>query len=91
MYVTVAKFYSNSAYTTEENAAWPLDSALLGIKAKPTAKSLIQCSKIQVQLCGFKILYLSAFQILLLCPPSHFNPPLSIHYSHSFSLAQQSA
>ena len=26
MYVTVENFQSNSVYTTEENAAWPLDS-----------------------------------------------------------------
>ena len=49
MYVTVEKFQSNSAYATEENAAWPLDSAPMGIKAKPAAKFFIWCYKFQVQ------------------------------------------
>ena len=39
MYVTVEKFQSNSAYTTEENAAWPLDSAPMGIKAEPALQN----------------------------------------------------
>ena len=72
MYVTVEKFYSNNVYTTEE--AWPLDSALLGIKAEPTAKFLIWCSKIQLSKC---------FHF----PPIPFQPPLSIHHPHSFTLA----
>ena len=49
MYVTVENFQSNSVYATEENAAWPLDSAPMGIKAEPTAKFFIQCYKFQVQ------------------------------------------
>ena len=38
MYVTVEKFQSNCEYATEEKAAWPLDSAPMGIKAEPMAK-----------------------------------------------------
>ena len=49
MYVTVENFQSNSAYITEENAAWPLDSAPVGIKAKLTAKFFIQYYKFQIQ------------------------------------------
>ena len=49
MCVTVEKFQSNSAYATAENAAWPLDSGPMGIKAEPTAKFLIWCYKFQVQ------------------------------------------
>ena len=40
MYVTVKKFQSNSVYATEENAAWLLYSAPMGIKAEPAAKIL---------------------------------------------------
>ena len=49
MYVTVKKFQSNSAYATEENAAWPLDSASTGIKAEPTSKFFIWYYKFKVQ------------------------------------------
>ena len=49
MCVTVKKIQSNSAYTTEEKAAWPLDSAPMGIKAKPVVKFFIQCYHFQVQ------------------------------------------
>ena len=62
MYVTVEKFQLNCDYTTEEKAAWPLDSAPTGIKAEPMAKLFIRCYKFQVQdYVVSKIHSLSAF------------------------------
>ena len=70
MYVTVEKFQSNCEYT-EEKADLPLDSAPMGIKAKPTAKFFIWCSKFLVQdyvVSKFTIFWLSKF--------FHFSPLL---------------
>ena len=71
MYVTAEKFQSNCEYTTEEKAAWPLDSAPMGIKAEPTANFFIQCYEFQVQdyvVLKFTIFWLSKF--------FHFSPLL---------------
>ena len=46
---TVELFRSNSEYTTEEKAAWPLDPTQAGIKAMLAAKFFIRCYKFQVQ------------------------------------------
>ena len=85
MYVTVEKFQPNSVYATEENAAWPLDSAPMDIKAEPTAKFFIWCYKFQVQdymVSKFtSFVFLNSFHF---CPPPYPCP-------HYFSLAQQSA
>ena len=86
MYVTVEKFQSNSAYTTEENAALPLDSASMGIKAEPTAKFFIWCYKFQVQ-----DYVVSKFTIFGFLNSFHFSPPPPYPCPHYFSLAQQSA
>ena len=71
MHVTVEKFQSNSAYATEEKAAWPLDSAPMGIKAEPAAKILHSVLQILSSgLHGFRI------HIFQLSKFFHFSPLL---------------
>ena len=86
MYVTVEKFQSDSAYTTEEKAAWPLDSVSTGIKAEPTAKFFIRYYKFQVQ-----DYVVSKFTSFGLSKFFHFSPPPPYPCPHFFSLVQQSA
>ena len=85
MYVTVEQFQSNCEYATEDKAAWPLDSALTGIKAEPTTKFFIWCYKFQAQ--DYMV---SKCTILQLSKFFHFLPP-PYPCPQYFSLVQQSA
>ena len=74
------KIQSNSAF--EENAAWPLVSAPMGIKAKPVAKFFIQCYNFQVQ--DYVVSKFTPFGFL-----NYFTFPPPYPCPHYFSLVQQ--
>ena len=68
---------------TEENAAWPLDSAPMGIKAEPEAKFFIQCYKFQVQ--DYVVSKFTSFGFLnsFTFPPSLILVPIILAWHNS--------